>query len=59
MGGETDPVQELTPMSITAVTPEVSAFSPVQTDVSSLINIISVSPTVETPGLQINIIYRN
>ena len=59
VGGETDPVQELLPMSITTVNPEVSSFSPVLTDVSSLINIISVSPTVETPDLQINVIYRN
>jgi len=59
VGGETDPVQELSPMSITAVTPEVISFSPMQTDVSSLINIISVSPTVETPDLQINLIHRN
>ncbi|GEM_PF-1154916 len=59
VGGDTDPVQELIPASVTAVDPEVTPFSPVQTDVSSLINIIAVSPNVETPDLEINVIYRN
>ena len=59
VGGDLDPVQELIPASITAVNPEVISFSPMQTDVSSLINIISVSPTVVTPDLQINVIHMN
>jgi len=59
VGGDEDPVQELIPMSVTAVNPEVGSFSPIQTDVSSLINIISVSPNVETPDLQVSVIHRN
>ncbi len=59
VGGESDPIQELMPASITAVNPEVNPFSPIQTDVYSLINIMSVSPTVETPDLRINIIHKN
>ena len=59
VGGNADPVQELIPASITAVNPEVSSFLPIQADASSLINIISVSPDVETPDLQVNIIHSN
>ena len=59
VGGEADPVQDLSPMLITAVNPVATSFSPIQTDVSSLINIISVSPTVETPDPQIHLIYKN
>jgi hypothetical protein len=59
VGGDLDPVQELIPASITTVNPEVDSFSPIQTDVLSLINIISVSPDIETPNLEINVIHRN
>jgi hypothetical protein len=59
VGGDSDPIQELIPMSILPVNPKVDSFSPMQNDISSLINIISVSPAVETPDLRIDLIYRN
>ncbi len=59
VGGDLDPVQELTPASITAVNPEVISFTPMEVDISSLIKIISVSPNVDTPDLKINVIHRN
>ncbi|MFC2145422.1 hypothetical protein ACFLQQ_03740, partial [Actinomycetota bacterium] len=59
VGGDADPVQELMPASVRSVDPEVNSFSPMQTDVSSLINVLSVSPDVETPNLRIDVIHRN
>ena len=59
VGGDADPVQGLIPASVRSVNPEVISFSPMVTDISSLINVISVSPDVETPDLQINVIHRN
>ena len=59
VGGDADPVQELIPASVRSVDPEVNSFSPVVTDVSSLIKIMSVSPDVETPDLRIDIIHSN
>jgi hypothetical protein len=59
VGGDGDPVEELTGMTVTEVNPTVSSFSPVVTDVSSKINILSVSPNVEEPNLEVNIIHSN
>jgi hypothetical protein len=59
VGGEADPVQALIPASVRSVNPEVNSFSPLITDVSSLINVISVSPDVENPDLRIDVIHRN
>jgi hypothetical protein len=59
VGGDGDPVEELTGMTVTEVNPTVSSFSPVVTDVSSKINILSVSPNMEEPELEVNLIHRN
>jgi hypothetical protein len=59
VGGDSDPVEELTSMTVTEVNPAVSSFSPVVTDVSSKINILSVSPNVEEPNLEVNLIHSN
>ena len=59
IGGDSDPVKELIPLSITPVNPEVAAFLPIETDAISQIAIKSVSPNIETPDLQINYFYSN
>jgi len=59
VGGDGDPVEELVPASVTSVDPEVNSFSPMETDISSVINIISLSPDIETPDLRISVIYEN
>jgi len=59
VGGDADPIEELIPASVTTVNQEVSSFSPIETDISSVINVISLSPDIETPDLRLSIIHEN
>ena len=59
VGGAGDPVEELTGMMVTEINPTVASFSPLVTDVESIINITSVNPNVEEPELGYIRIYSN
>ena len=59
VGGDDDPVRELTSMTVTTVNPVVSSFSPVFTDMSLIIKVLSVVPNVENPDVKVNLIHGN
>ncbi|MBT7072511.1 MAG: hypothetical protein HN975_16655 [Anaerolineae bacterium] len=58
VGGSADPIASLDPRSVVSITPQVLAFTPKVTDVSTMISVQSVAPTVTSPNIQINEVYR-
>jgi len=58
IGSDADPITSLDPRSVLSISPIVSDFSPKVTDVSSLLSINNVNPTVMSPSLQIHDIGR-
>ena len=56
VGSDSDPVTPLDPRSILSISPVVSDFSPKVTEVSSLLSVVSVNPTVISPDLQVHVI---
>ena len=58
VGGAGDPIQRLDPRSVVSISPQVEEFVPKVTDVSELMSIQDVTPTIFTPELEITVIYR-
>lgn len=58
-GGNTDPITALDPRVIVPITPVVEDFRPTVTDVSDMIEVESIGPTVTVPDVRITEIYRN
>lgn len=59
VGGDADPTLSIEPRSIVSITPEVAEFMPVVTDVSELITVEDIQPTVTHPDVQVHSISRN
>ncbi|MBT3391480.1 MAG: hypothetical protein HN413_13855 [Chloroflexi bacterium] len=59
VGGDVDPIESLDPRSVVSITPQVQPISPKVTDVSAMISVEGVSPTIVSPEIQITEIHRN
>ena len=59
VGGVGDPIERLDPRSVVSITPQVQDFLPEVTDVSEMIAVEDVSPTVVTPDIELTVIHRN
>lgn len=59
VGGSADPISEIELRSIVAITPEVSEFVPKVQDVSELIQVETINPTVTHPDVNVQVIAEN
>mgnify|MGYP003960080491 CR=1 FL=1 len=59
IGGTDDPISNIEVRSITAITPEVADFIPLVTDVTDLIAVENIQPTVTHPDVQLYWIARH
>ena len=59
IGGSSDPITAFEPRSINSVVPKVTPFSPKVSDVSTLISVMEVMPTITHPIVQIHFLSRN
>jgi len=59
VGGDADPIEHLDPRSVVSITPIVADFSPKVTDLSAMISVETVSPTVSSPDIELTVIHRN
>ena len=59
VGGGADPITPLDPRSVVSITPQVLDFSPKVTDVSAMISVQAVTPTMISPDIELHEIYRN
>ncbi len=58
VGGVGDPISRLDPRSVVSIAPQVKDFVPKVTDVSELISVADVTPTVSVPEIEITVIHQ-
>ena len=59
IGGNSDMITAFESRSVTSIAPKVTPFSPKVSDVTTLISVMEVVPTITNPNVQIHVLSRN